>query len=1562
MAGKSYSAGRIFLQVVPSFKNLQREIGREVNKANEPLARQQEELGQKHEEARQRGARKARARTTDEILREEEKQQQARLSQYQKFTQMYLGEVVKESKRRKAIEDKNHKLFMDREADIAKARIAGERKANDLVSKMRSQSIKDEMAQRDRNARYYANLQRLLAEGDIRLAKEAAKERQKVEEQAARERTKLAAEEAAAEARIEARNEARRKIIRNRRINERLADLRATEAAERRLAGGEIGSRLRKGAKGAADAIGVMRITADSSPARIELAALREELLRISNQKIGVDVDVDAAQADIEAIQARLQKLAKNKDAEIDVDVNATAALVALKRIEQQIDEINRKRVSGGIAGWFAGMRSSAEDGANSFRIFNPRIFALITLLPMLAPLLASTAAGLGAIATAAIGGAAGLGVMILGFTGIGDAVSAMGDVQDNQAKDTLQREKTIRNALRSLRDAEQGLSRARTQAARNTEAASEAVERARRGLADTERSVARQIRDALKAQEDAEKSLARAQKDATDAQVDLMEARKQAQRDQDALADRIASGKLDERQALIDLFNAQVAYNAAMADGGATNLEREEASIALERAQLAIKGIRQENKELIEEQKKGVSGNQGLVAAQERYTEALDAQKRAQEGVTEAEARVREVRIDGARDIADAQRSVADAIESQQQTAADNAESIRDAQERLADSQAAYQEALEQTGDIGSASMQKLEQAMGKLSPAGRDFATWLFGLRGWFYELRAIVQEGMLPELQAMLQGLIDRYGPGFEKFIGSMAEVVGRFFTTFGQALQSPVMVQFFETMAQYAPTFFTQWGDLAINLMEIFAGLATAFAPFAEEFMNGLVDMTDSWAEWAAGLADSDGFAAFLDYVRTEGPKLLDLIGDIFQTIINIGIGFAQTGVFDAIAGFFKFLSEMDPNILAGIVQGLLMMGIASQVAAGINSLIISLMLLTSTTVGLVTLGLGALVLGLVWAYNNVEWFRQGVDFVWQKIKEYAAVFLEWIQTTFMPWWNETALPAITYVFQEIGRVAKWLWDYILFPVFELFWQVASQVFRLFAALWNAILWPVFKAIATGVLWLWNNVFSPVWAWVGEAFRNMVGIIKWVWENILSPVFDAVISALEGDFYGAFESVLTAIEGLWNGLKRIFAVPVNFVIETVLNNGLFAAFNKVMEILGSDTRIPRLARVTWGEDAPKVNKKRSGRLEFATGGVMPGYTPGRDIHHFYSPTGGGLSLSGGEAIMRPEFTRLVGGEAGVHYLNAMARRGQLPWQQFAIGGMVKPVNAKPGFPWGSYPSGKPHKALDLPVRIGTPVVAPWAGKILKDGWDNSGYGTHVRMQNYGGGMGTFTVLGHLLRELVSVGQQVNQGQLLGYSGNSGNSTGPHLHLAVVMDPLNAAATGINFTAAFNGGRSVTPAAGRGVDLPWWAEKPLDFLRGIVNGVVGKIPVDGIFGDMLKGIPNKLFDGVEEFLGGILGIGPGTDDVSGGELPNNGVMMYDNGGYLQPGLTTVLNMTGRPEPVFTADQWDRMEAGGGALIGTYAPTFNDSDVTAADVADELVYALRRVSHGGRFAGRAR
>ncbi|WP_087021895.1 M23 family metallopeptidase [Thaumasiovibrio subtropicus] len=86
---------------------------------------------------------------------------------------------------------------------------------------------------------------------------------------------------------------------------------------------------------------------------------------------------------------------------------------------------------------------------------------------------------------------------------------------------------------------------------------------------------------------------------------------------------------------------------------------------------------------------------------------------------------------------------------------------------------------------------------------------------------------------------------------------------------------------------------------------------------------------------------------------------------------------------------------------------------------------------------------------------------------------------------------------------------------------------------------------------------------------------------------------------------------------------------------------------------------------------------------------------------------------------------------------------------------------------------HLGLDLTADIGTPIYAPADGVIEQVRRSRSGYGNMVRMQH---AFGFTTVYAHLDDYTVKAGEFVNKGQLIAYSGNSGLSTGPHLHYEV------------------------------------------------------------------------------------------------------------------------------------------------------------------------------------------
>ena len=88
---------------------------------------------------------------------------------------------------------------------------------------------------------------------------------------------------------------------------------------------------------------------------------------------------------------------------------------------------------------------------------------------------------------------------------------------------------------------------------------------------------------------------------------------------------------------------------------------------------------------------------------------------------------------------------------------------------------------------------------------------------------------------------------------------------------------------------------------------------------------------------------------------------------------------------------------------------------------------------------------------------------------------------------------------------------------------------------------------------------------------------------------------------------------------------------------------------------------------------------------------------------------------------------------------------------------------------------HKGIDWATPVGTAVMASSAGTVAKAGW-GSGYGYVVYINHADGRQ---TRYGHLSKVLVSPGQTVSQGQKIALSGNTGVSTGPHIHFEILIN---------------------------------------------------------------------------------------------------------------------------------------------------------------------------------------
>ncbi|UYL86320.1 tape measure protein [Microbacterium phage Jovita] len=471
---------------------------------------------------------------------------------------------------------------------------------------------------------------------------------------------------------------------------------------------------------------------------------------------------------------------------------------------------------------------------------------------------------------------------------------------------------------------------------------------------------------------------------------------------------------------------------------------------------------------------------------------------------------------------------------------------------------------------------------------------------------------------------------------------------------------------------------------------------------EEQKSLIKTMTEAGDKAGAQAVILDGLeATYGGMAETAGGTLEGKLNKLNNTWENLAGSMVEMVLpaVDWIAGALEgLMGFMESN--PGIVQALaIALGVLTVAIIGAN---VAMWAMAMNPIVLlimaIVVAVGALVAAIVWVATQTTFFQD----VWSAAMKIVGDVASWLwekilQPVFkaiadiVTWvWERIIKPVVDLVvnaFRFWGAVAAWLyenaikpaidgiaaavnwvWTYIIKPLIDLI----VNYFRLWGAIatWlyeNAIK-PVFNAIADVFQWVWNSIIKPVIDWIRERLEILGLGFRIMYEDYIKPAFEAVGDVLETvwnwiddhvftpfkigiDLIGqAFENVAKAIGIAWGKIKEAAAVPINFVLDTVWNNGLRSFWNDMVGNLGlNDMKLP----------AAKL-------IRFATGGVLPGYTPGRDVHEFYSPTGGRLALSGGEAIMRPEFTRLVGGVAGVNRLNSMARHGKLAFKDGGVFG--------------------------------------------------------------------------------------------------------------------------------------------------------------------------------------------------------------------------------------------------------------------------------------------------------
>jgi murein DD-endopeptidase MepM/ murein hydrolase activator NlpD len=1564
-----YSAGTIFLQVVPVFRDTMDAIRRETKDLSQAIGKDLEDAGRD-------GGKRAGKAMGEELTKEAEKSGEAASKKYAGAFEENLKRSIKSAQKElNSLSFKDNAIQLEDDFKRIHGKLQKLAKINldvDFDEKAMLADIAliqgsiEALTKKDHDLRFDVNLAKLGSD--------------------------LAKVEKLAEAAVKRKRELQFGVELD------------TKPAERRLGAFEktVKARLKKASEGLGDgvnqqlqvirakmdALGDLRIGIDISSREVlsEISRLQTELDTLASSDAEIDVRIDAgvATAELAAVGAAAQAL-DGKDVDIRVDVDSGAAVAKMTILGALLTAFKPRANAAG---------SASENTANSFRSFSFVVLGLVTLLPALIPILGAVGGGLLALIPIIGAVVAGIGILAVGFSGIGGAVSELGKVADERKvadEQIAQGAQRVEGALRAVADAERALADARRNAARAYSDAQRSLQDAirngaraekdaARAVAEARRNAAEAIEDAYEREEDAARSLADAKDRVREAEEDLAEARQKARDEAASFADKQRKLALEERQGVQDLMAAQAEYNAVMADGSSTNVDKEQASINLESAQISLNDTRQEQSDLTAEAaefaRTGVDGTEDVQDAQDALTEALEAQKEAQEGVAEAAANTREVQLEATRAVRDAlraqkrvaidsARAIADAQRNLARTAADNAQAIADAERNLARARQDRNKAVTETADAATAAEDRLRLAMEKLSPAGRKFAEFIYGLRDEAKAYRDAVQEALLPGVQAAMDRIIRVYGQKFTDFSARMAKVLGDMFRDAAKGLEGPTWKRFFKVMGKLLPDLLDKFGKTTGNWLTIFADVMIAVAPWARKLADAMLKISENVRKYFDSQKGKDKIREFMEFAERVGPQVMAFVGALVSAFFAISEALGGIGgdILNALTGLLNYIADMDPKTLEVIAVTIITIILAFQLAAGAVSIFAIGAAALSTPIGIAITIIVLLAGALYLLWQRSETARKIMTFLWDTFKAYIIPMVKgWVDgaKTIGRWIRDEIIPRIQ---DFIGWVKK-LWNEHVKPILQWIGDKFQWLGQKFKAIWDGYLSPIFQLFSAIVTLLWEGVVKPLLGKIKDKWDEMTGGIDKTWTEKLKPIFDVFIDTIQNQVAPKFEAAMLVIKAAWEALKAVLAEPVRFLIEQVINEGIIGAFNWVARKVGTD-EMDTVPVPGWAQ------KKEESHAQ-GTASVLPGYTPGRDVHQFYSPTAGRLNLSGGEAIMRPEFSAALGTN-GINHLNNLSKRGPAALrdalfgrqQAFAAGGRFWPV---PGRRTGTYAG---HDGVDINRGSGwddlnDPIVAAHTGRVDYVG-TGRGYGRSIWIS---GTDGFTTLYGHTNMAFVRAGQVVQGGQLIGRVGNTGNSSAPHLHFGVYPNGTYDSAIG------YLGGAKIGAEGGTGpISLPGWVK---DILGGPTNWVKDRIasPLDNLidnFGsnpytDILTAVPLKLVKAVgseikdmAESVGGPIGnvVGAAVDVVSrrdGGILPYNGTMKYDAGGYLPPGLTSVVNLTGKPEPVFTSDQFANMESGGGDGF-TYAPTFQGSDLTAADVVDDLDFARRKIMREGKY-----
>lgn len=628
------------------------------------------------------------------------------------------------------------------------------------------------------------------------------------------------------------------------------------------------------------------------------------------------------------------------------------------------------------------------------------------------------------------------------------------------------------------------------------------------------------------------------------------------------------------------------------------------------------------------------------------------------------------------------------------------------------------------------------------------------------------------------------------------------------------------------------------------------------------------------------ADAQGnFARESDTLQNKQQKaaasfqdLKETIGTAFLPAMTSAFGFLNEKAIPALVSFGGWIQQNQAWLkplavtLLSVGGAFLMLKGAISIIFGVTNAVAALkggfaalnVVMKANIFGLIIAAIVGLVAGFIYLWKTNEDFRNFFINLWKNISGF-----------FVGVWNNVLKPA----FKAVGD----------------FWK--NTVAPILSNAWNNVIKPVFSALGDFFSGVWNNVLKPAFGALKLGWEVLSSSIKHVWNTYIKPVFQALGDFIENNVKPAFQRGVDGIKKVWDTIKSIAYKPIDFVVNTVYNNGLREMVNTMSSKLGLDWS---LDKVTLPAFAKGGQMKNGWKLVGEEGPELINTGPG----YVYTANETQKMLSGGTQAPMAALPAMNGGHD--------EKKSQMPiggfWSNI-WGGVTDTVGKVKDWAVGMLASGV--RAVTEPLKQSISSFIP-----------GGGFNELIR----GAGFKVIDSLtGWATKKDESAGGGSGSDSAMFFDGPLGSFAKP------AAGPI---------TSGFGTSRGAYPHAG--IDF---AVSIGSAVRAMLNGVVRKIGTNAVTGRTGKGMVVDHADGFSSYYGHLSGWGkkPGDKVTAGERIASSGntgrstgphlhaelwkngspfnymSYLHDDGGWLQPGVSTIVNKTRKPEAILNPNQWD-------------------------------------------------